>query len=104
MIVYPSDLAQIPKSAPATHAVDLSSRRMSSLMNVLVFTPYAVYLARGQMPPVWLIAASLVWTGINFFDDLKYLIEGEQVIESELSAPRGVPIAAQDAWRYRVNR
>lgn len=127
MIINGLGQTTIPKSVPATHApgVDLSSRRLSALMNVLVFSPYAIYLARGKMPPVWLIAASLAWTGINFFDDLKYLIQGEETIEAELlpapptlaglghcgchglaaqPTPRPRPRTAQDAWRYRVNR
>lgn len=126
LAAYESPLP-MPKSVPATHSVlpiDLSSRRVSALMNILVFTPYAIYLARGQLPPPWLIVASLAWTGINFFDDLKYLIQGQEIIEGQLGnaagcgcaglgcangcgsprAPLAAPTGFQGAMQYRVNR
>jgi len=102
----------------------LADRRFSALTNVLVFTPYAVYLARGKRPPAWLIAASLTYLAVSFFEDMRYLVQGEQIIEAELSAfpPRqcpplgcangcgcaSVPPATStsfpQAMQYRVNR
>lgn len=88
----------------------LADPRLTSLLNVLVFFPYAIYIARGKKPPTWLVVASLGYLAINFFDDLRYLIKGEEIIESELSnyVPPAVPPyripAAATFNRYRVNR
>ena len=42
---------QQPVSTPPPHhalGIDLSDRRLTSLMNVAVFTPYAIYLGARQ--------------------------------------------------------
>ncbi len=114
---------QPPKMPPVGDVI--TTRHFSALTNVIVFTPYAVYLARGKKPPNWLIAASLAFLAVSFFEDMRYLFRGEQVIEAELMpapptlsgladcgcsglaaqpTPRPRPRTAQDAWRYRVNR
>lgn len=67
----------MPQSVPQAFALDLTDRRLQAIMNLAVFTPYAIYLARGTRPPGWLIAASLAWLGINALDDLSYLWMGE---------------------------
>jgi len=102
-----------PKPRPSPTWPDLlTDRRFTALANVLVFTPYAVYLARGKRPPGWLIAATLGYLAVTFFDDMKYLIQGEQRIEAELlqgniahppPPPWRVP-APETFQRYRVNR
>lgn len=95
-------LTQPPRMPPVGDV--LKDRRFSALTNVLVFTPYAVYLARGKRPPPWLIAASLAYLAVSFFEDMRYLVQGEQIIEAELGA---FPPRAQSfpqAMQYRVNR
>lgn len=98
--------------------IDLSDRQLQALMNVLVFTPNAVYLAQGKRPPGWLIAASLAWLGISFLDDLNYLVRGEAALARDLEAmtlnraaftqpghpPPPHPLTYNQALRYRVNR
>lgn len=48
--------------------------KFDALLNVIVFTPIAIYLARGQRPPTWLTVASLAYTGIVFVRDLQTLV------------------------------
>ena len=113
----------LPAQLPPVSEV-MTDRRFSAFTNVLVFTPYAVYLARGKRPPSWLIAASLAYLAVAFFEDMRYLIQGEQTIASELAAfpprpcgpmgcangcggSRASPTAPQSfpaAMQYRVNR
>ena len=89
-------------SSPTEYVPNLTTRRFSAIANVLVFTPYAIYLARGVRPPGWLIAASLAYLGISFFDDLRYLATGNQ---SNLSGGCGCGIVTPaPPMQYRVNR
>ena len=83
------------------NGINLSDRRLQALMNVLVFTPNAVYLAQGKRPPGWLIAASLAWLGISFLDDLQYLVRGNNADDALQAFP---PPMVTDPYRYRVNR
>ena len=129
MMIGPNNLAATtvgPLTQPPKMPVGdvLSDRRFSALTNVVVFTPYAIYLARGKRPPSWLIAASLAFLAVSFFEDMRVLIQGEQTIAAELGTyppppcgpmgcangcgcPRGSPAAPQSfpaAMQYRVNR
>ena len=86
-MIIPNQLNAVaqPKPRPSpTWPELLTDRRFTAVANVLVFTPYAVYLARGKRPPGWLIAASLAYLAVTFFEDMRYLIQGEQIIEAEL--------------------
>lgn len=48
--------------------------KFNALLNVIVFTPIAIYLARGMRPPTWLTVASLAYTGIVFIRDLQVIL------------------------------
>jgi len=90
--------------------IDLTSRRLASAMNVAVFTPYAIYLAQGKRPPMWLTLASLAWLGVNFLDDLKFLTSNEPQEMGNLQcncahpSSRTIPSDINTPMVYRVNR
>lgn len=99
--------------ADGTSAVDLSARQLNSFMNVAVFTPYAIYLARGKRPPGWLIAASLGWLAVQFFNDMRYLLGKEPAAPTPVGTlsgpiahppPPPYPMTMPQAYAYRVNR
>lgn len=118
----------MPQSVPQAFTLDLSDRRLQAVMNLAVFTPYAIYLARGKRPPAWLIAASMAWLAISAIDDLSYLYMGDRQSGfyglgmahpgpsgDALVEAQGIAVGArmpprpfeppQVAWhRYRVNR
>ena len=48
--------------------------KTDAILNVVVFSPLAFYLARGKTPPMPLIVASLTYTGVMFLRDLQILM------------------------------
>jgi hypothetical protein len=125
--VAPTKVAPLTQPPKMPVGAVLSDRRFTALTNVIVFTPYAFYLARGKRPPTWLIVASLAYLGISFLEDLRYLVQGERTAASEiesalgafppsatscagtcgsapLTAPPSAPRSFTRAMQYRVNR
>lgn len=88
-----SPAPQVPSRWPEL----LKDRRFTAVANILVFTPYAIYLARGKRPPGWLVAASLAYLAVSFFDDVSFLVKSEDLAGV-------VPPAPESFMRYRVNR
>ncbi len=109
------NLAQTPPSllpqrlpaaytTPTEYVPNLNTRRWSAIANVLVFTPYAIYLARGVRPPGWLIAASLAYLGISFFDDVRYLVQERGEINSLSGCGCNGVVTPAPPMQFRVNR
>ena len=95
--------AQLPASRPG--GIDITNPYVNAVMNVAVFTPYAIYLARGKKPPPLLVAASLAWLGVQFVHDLNMITTrspGLGVYPHK--APPGPPVDFNRAKNYRVNR
>lgn len=85
----------------------LKDRRFTAVANILVFTPYAIYLARGKRPPGWLIAASLAYLAVSFMDDVRFLVQtepDEQLGQIAHPPPPWRDPAPESFMRYRVNR